>query len=424
MAMTVLEKRLIVLYVVTIALWLISMFTQGWIVESFDYANGTCTLVSIQTSLFYYKVCNLEVCETKLGTDENPLMKTMPTWTEMQSMSITAVVLCAVCCLLVILPDPCSWKKFERPIAVVLIIFNIIAVLIESALIIRVIIYITTASENFYLAEHLSNKNYKGLTYNIKMPYSIIIAYVGLFVAITGCVLGCVHHSSLKRRSREHLGQNRASAAYASSVEPTNQQNHMHYMEYGQPPYEQHPYEQPPDGRNKEHETQNQAAYATTVELTYQPHHMHDMVYRQPPYGQPPHGQPPYGRNKEHETQNQAIAAYAPTVELTNKQNQMHYMEYGQPPYEQPLYGRNKEHKRQNQASAEYAPNVELTNKQNQMHYMEYGQPPYEQPPHGQPPYGRNKEHQRQNQASAAYAPTVALDLSSGWTTVAGSVYI
>ena len=34
-------------------------------------------LVSIQTSLFYYKVCNVEVCETKLGTDENPLMKTM-----------------------------------------------------------------------------------------------------------------------------------------------------------------------------------------------------------------------------------------------------------------------------------------------------------------------------------------------------------
>nr|XP_022309002.1 uncharacterized protein LOC111114816 isoform X2 [Crassostrea virginica] len=314
-------------------------------------------------------------------------MNTMPTWTEMQSMSITALVLCVVCCLLVILPDPCAWKKFERPIAVVLIIFNIIAVLIESALIIRVIIYITTASQNFYLAEHLSNKNYKGLTYNIKMPYSIIIAYVGLFVAITGCVLGIVNHSSLKRKSREHQGQNQASAAYAPSVEPTNQQNHMHYMEYGQPPYEQHPYEKPP-----------------------------------------------YGRNKEHDIQNQASAAYATTVEHTNQQNQMHYMEYGQPPYEQhlyeqPPYGRNKEHETQNQASAAYAPTVELTNKQNQMHYMEYGQPPYEQPPHGQPPYvqppyGRNKEHQRQNQASAAYAPTVELYLSSGWTKVDGSVYI
>ena len=204
----------------------------------------------------------------------------------------------------------------------------LISVLIESALIIRVIIYITTASENFYLAEHLLNKSYKGLTYNIKMPYSIIIAYVGLFVAITGCVLGCVHHSSLKRRNREHQGQNQASAAYPPSVEPTNQQNHMHYMEYGQPPYEQHLYEQPPYGRNKEHETQNQAsaAYAPNVELTHQPHHMHYMEYGQPPYEQPPHGQPsyeqppyvqpPYGRNKEHQRQNQASAAYAPTVEL------------------------------------------------------------------------------------------------------------
>ena len=34
-------------------------------------------LVSIQTSLFYYKVCVGEVCETKLGTDEKLLMKTM-----------------------------------------------------------------------------------------------------------------------------------------------------------------------------------------------------------------------------------------------------------------------------------------------------------------------------------------------------------
>ena len=45
----------------------------------------------------------------------------------MQSMSITAVSLCVVCCLLVIFPDPCSCKKFKRPIAVVLIILNLIA---------------------------------------------------------------------------------------------------------------------------------------------------------------------------------------------------------------------------------------------------------------------------------------------------------
>ena len=45
MAKTVLEKWLIVLYVVTIALWLISMFFQGWIVESLDYANGTVSVL-------------------------------------------------------------------------------------------------------------------------------------------------------------------------------------------------------------------------------------------------------------------------------------------------------------------------------------------------------------------------------------------
>ena len=45
MAKTVLEKRLIGLYVVTIALWLISMFTQGWIVESIDYADQTVSVL-------------------------------------------------------------------------------------------------------------------------------------------------------------------------------------------------------------------------------------------------------------------------------------------------------------------------------------------------------------------------------------------
>nr|XP_022307249.1 uncharacterized protein LOC111113343 [Crassostrea virginica] len=275
MAKTVQEKRLIGLYVVTIALWLISMFTQGWIVESIDYADRT--LISIQTSLFYYKTCVLEVCLTELGRDKKPLAKTMPTWTEMQSMSITAVVLCAVCFLLVILTDPCSCKKFKRPIAIVLILCNIIAVLIESVLIIRVVIYITTASQNSGLVESLLSKTYKGLTYNIKVPYSIIIAGVGLLAAITGCVLGCVHNSSLKRRNREHQGQNQASAAYAPTVELTNQPHHMQHMVYKQPPYGQPPHGQPPHG---------QPPYGQPP--------LGQPSYEQLPYGQPPHGQPSY----------------------------------------------------------------------------------------------------------------------------------
>lgn len=41
MAKTVPEKLLIVLYGVTIVLWLISMFTQGWVVWSVDNADET-----------------------------------------------------------------------------------------------------------------------------------------------------------------------------------------------------------------------------------------------------------------------------------------------------------------------------------------------------------------------------------------------
>nr|XP_022303276.1 uncharacterized protein LOC111110905 isoform X2 [Crassostrea virginica] len=305
MAKTVLEKRLIGVYVVTIVLWLISMFTQGWIVESLDYANLT---ISIQTSLFYYKVCVGEVCLTELGIDEKPLAKTMPTWTEMQSMSITAVVLCAVCFLLVILTDPCSCKKFKRPIAVVLILFNIIAVLIESVLIIRVVIYITTASQNSDLVESLLSKTYKDLTYNIKVPYSMIIAGVGWLAAITGCGLGCVHNSSLKRRNREHQGQNQASAAYAPTMELTNQPHHMQHMVYKQPPYGQPPHGKPPHG---------QPPYG-------QP------PYGQPPNGQPPHGQPPYG---------QPLYGQPPHGQPPYGQPPYGQPPHGQPPYGQPPHG-------------------------------------------------------------------------------------
>nr|XP_022307248.1 vacuolar-sorting protein BRO1-like isoform X2 [Crassostrea virginica] len=231
MAKTVLEKRLIGVYVVTIVLWLISMFTQGWIVESLDYANLT---ISIQTSLFYYKVCVGEVCLTELGIDEKPLAKTM--------------------------------------------------LLIESVLIIRVVIYITTASQNSDLVESLLGKTYKDLTYNIKVPYSMIIAGVGLLAAITGCGLGCVHNSSLKRRNREHQGQNQASAAYAPTMELTNQPHHMQHMVYKQPPYGQPPHGKPPHGQPP----YGQPPYGQP--LYGQPPH------GQPPYWQPPHGQPPYGQ--------------------------------------------------------------------------------------------------------------------------------
>ncbi|XP_078320964.1 uncharacterized protein LOC111110905 isoform X2 [Crassostrea virginica] len=244
MAKTVLEKWLIVLYVVTIALWLISMFFQGWIVESLDYANGT---ISIQTSLFHYKVCVGEVCLTELGRDEKPLAKTM--------------------------------------------------LLIESVLIIRVVIYITTASQNSDLVESLLSKTYKDLTYNIKVPYSMIIAGVGLLAAITGCGLGCVHNSSLKRRNREHQGQNQASAAYAPTMELTNQPHHMQHMVYKQPPYGQPPHGKPP--------------------------------YGQPPYGQPPHGQPPYG---------QPLYGQPPNGQPPYGQPPHGQPPYGQPPHGQPSY--------------------------------------------------------------------------------------
>nr|XP_022309433.1 uncharacterized protein LOC111115118 isoform X1 [Crassostrea virginica] len=251
MAKTAQEKLLIVLYGVNIVLWVVSMFTQGWLVFNID--RGNQTLGSLQTSLFYFKLCDPQGCISKLGTDDEkslPIDKTMPTWKELQSMSITAVVLCAVCCLLVILPDPCSCKKIKRPIAVFLIILNLIAVLIELVLIIRMTVYIATETQN---TETILKITYKisNLSVSFKLPYSIIIAGVGWLVGFSGCVVGYIHHSSLKKNNREREGPNQESAASAHPVVHTHQPPHIYHMAngqppYGQPPYGQHSYGQPP----------------------------------------------------------------------------------------------------------------------------------------------------------------------------------
>nr|XP_022309903.1 uncharacterized protein LOC111115450 isoform X2 [Crassostrea virginica] len=178
MARTILEKLLIVLYVVTVVLWLISMFTQGWLVYSIDF--GDQTYATFQMSLFYYKNCLRKVCITKLGTDDDNLEESM--------------------------------------------------LLIELVLIIRMTVYNATEAQNHYNS------------ISFKVPYSIIIAGVGWLAGVNGCVVGYIHHSSLKKNNREREGPNQESTAYAHTVRHTDQP-----PPYGQPPLEYTNVHAPPE---------------------------------------------------------------------------------------------------------------------------------------------------------------------------------
>ena len=121
--------------------------------------------------------------------------------------------------------------------------------MIELVLIIRMTVYIATESQN---TETILKITYKisNLSVSFKLPYSIIIAGVGWLVGFSGCVVGYIHHSSLKKNNREREGRNQESAASAHPVVHTQQPPHIYHMANGQPPYGQPPYGQPPYGQH------------------------------------------------------------------------------------------------------------------------------------------------------------------------------
>lgn len=109
-------------------------------------------------------------------------------------------------------------------------LFFFIPVLIELVLIIRMTVYNATEAQNHYNS------------ISFKVPYSIIIAGVGWLAGVNGCVVGYIHHSSLKKNNREREGPNQESTAYAHTVRHTDQP-----PPYGQPPLEYTNVHAPPE---------------------------------------------------------------------------------------------------------------------------------------------------------------------------------
>nr|XP_022310156.1 uncharacterized protein LOC111115632 [Crassostrea virginica]XP_022310157.1 uncharacterized protein LOC111115632 [Crassostrea virginica] len=208
MATTAMEVTISVSLVVTIGLWLSAMFTTGWFLASIRSDNTTTYPLELKMSLFEMKLCNIKSCSMEFPEKAVFIFdSTFPSVTERQLMSITALALSGICCILVMLSEFSLYKNQTKELVIIFLSF--ISVVFEVILVIRMVIFVSRMSQTFdtnskFLKEFdRSNGRIHDFPIIHKFPFPILIAFLGCLVGTTGCILRIIQLVSV-RRNREH----------------------------------------------------------------------------------------------------------------------------------------------------------------------------------------------------------------------------
>lgn len=178
--------------VITLTFWLTSMVTPGWIhITKYEtYQNFT---KDEGMSIFYIKVCAEDQCihlsyeqiyKERFGSYILGML-------DVQIESATALILCAISCIILIIPiKPTSIKMLA------VVILTSIAATVECILVLQFLI----ANARIAFAEH--NDMW------LNFPYSIVLSTLGIVFAIINCFVSVVvYHNSREedfQRKRFH----------------------------------------------------------------------------------------------------------------------------------------------------------------------------------------------------------------------------
>ncbi|XP_078339554.1 uncharacterized protein LOC144627210 [Crassostrea virginica] len=195
------EIATLVLLVGTFGLWFFGMLSSGWFVFSVTTHSHK---VKIEMSLFYITVCDGWMCASKTFEELSSFQKylcTMPEFIELQLEAIAGVILCGICCILMISSNSCS--RFKRETTLAVVICSLIAVVVESVLVIRMVDANVKASKIMNKAETIwTTENYD---MELNFPHTVLIMGIGLVFGVSSLLASCVLRSSLEENSGKQV---------------------------------------------------------------------------------------------------------------------------------------------------------------------------------------------------------------------------
>lgn len=169
--------------VITFTFWLTSMVTPGW-VHITKYETNQNFTKDEKMGIFYFKVCTEDQCYhlsyeqiyKKRCRSYNFIVRML----DVQIESATALILCAISCIILIIPiNPTSTKML------IVVILTPVAATVECILVLQFLI----TNVRIAFAEH--NDMW------LNFPYSIVISTLGIVFAIITCFISVVvYHNS------------------------------------------------------------------------------------------------------------------------------------------------------------------------------------------------------------------------------------
>lgn len=195
-----------VLLALTFGCWLTAMVAPGWFLIEIKTSSSSSSLTSallgespkmkitteVDMGLFFINVCVNEKCEQidyeKMKTMKN--FHAMPELLELQAEGVLAMALCTISALLVMIPARSKSTRY-----LIALILMSIAVIFESILIYRM----ASANTEMDKIKKIERTLLTGISMEVKLPYSILIAGIGALFGI----LGCISSAGMYRKSRD-----------------------------------------------------------------------------------------------------------------------------------------------------------------------------------------------------------------------------
>lgn len=195
-----------VLLALTFGCWLTALVAPGWFLIEIKTSSSSPSLTSallgespkmkitteVDMGLFFINVCVNEKCEQidyeKMKTMKN--FHAMPELLELQAEGVLAMALCTISALLVMIPARSKSTRY-----LIALILMSIAVIFESILIYRM----ASANTEMDKIKKIERTLLTGISMEVKLPYSILIAGIGALFGI----LGCISSAGMYRKSRD-----------------------------------------------------------------------------------------------------------------------------------------------------------------------------------------------------------------------------
>lgn len=192
-----------VLLALTFGCWLTALVAPGWFLIEIKTSSSSLTsalgespkmkiTTEVDMGLFFINVCVNEKCEQidyeKMKTMKN--FHAMPELLELQAEGVLAMALCTISALLVMIPARSKSTRY-----LIALILMSIAVIFESILIYRM----ASANTEMDKIKKIERTLLTGISMEVKLPYSILIAGIGALFGI----LGCISSAGMYRKSRD-----------------------------------------------------------------------------------------------------------------------------------------------------------------------------------------------------------------------------